>query len=248
MIKNMTLLEQSAFFAKLSNEAYKDLNCITKAYPDYNITYHGNAGADAYTLHNEHDFIIVCRGTEVQQSSDIYADLSISKTHGISGKVHIGFNHYVDKIWADIFSHAIDHAKKNLWVTGHSLGAAMATIISSRFAASPYLATPQAVFTYGCPRVGDRTFVNHYNNLPFEHHRWVNDGDIVTKIPFSPFFYHCGSMHRITSKGELLMHFDRKFTWKRVLNMANVVGWAKMIVNDIKDHSSDNYRELLKQT
>lgn len=247
MINNLNVLEQSAFFAKASNYCYFNSEFMRTKYEDYDVKYYGNKGSDAYVLEDAEDVIIVCRGTEVKQASDIKADLSISKTDARVGKIHIGFNHYVDKIWPAILSRGVNARKENkmLWLTGHSLGAAMATIMAYRFATYDLAATPAGLFTYGSPRVGDRKFVNFFNTLPFEHHRWVNDGDIVTKIPFAPLFYHCGTMHHIDSKGQITMNYERTFNFMRLLGLTSPKGMINIIMGDAKDHSSDNYRIYL---
>ncbi len=180
MISEKTLIEQSAFFANLSSCVYKDLAFMRVNFEGFKVVYHGHKGADAFTMEDDNNFIVACRGTEVKQFSDVKADLSISKTTVAHGKLHIGFNHYVDKIWQPIMALA-QHTQKKVWFTGHSLGAAMATIMAYRFATDDTLPNPAGLFTYGSPRVGNRTFINHFNTLPFPHHRWVNDGDIVTR-------------------------------------------------------------------
>lgn len=249
MIEELTLLERSAFFAKISCFCYNNTAFMRASFEDYfsNITYYGHKGADAYVLENDTDMVIVCRGTEVKQISDIKADLSISKTTTAHGKLHIGFNHYVDKIWISILSRGVDakKANKKVWFTGHSLGAAMATIMAYRFANYDMVPTPSGLFTYGSPRVGDRTFINYFNTLPFEHHRWVNDGDVVTKIPFAPLFYHCGTMHHIDSKGNVVLNYERTFNPLRLLGLTSPRALLNMVIGDVKDHGSDNYRLFL---
>lgn len=244
MITQENLIAQSAFFAKISNYAYKNEEEIQQEYPDYDIEYYSYAGADVFVFENASDMIIACRGTEVKQISDVKADLSISKTKATQGKIHIGFNHYVDKIWNSIFTRACDAKDNNkkLWITGHSLGAAMATIIAVRLTENTASQTPEALFTYGSPRVGDRTFINYCNGLSFSHHRWVNDGDIVTKIPFAPFFYHCGIMHHIAESGEITLNYERQSSIIKILKMLSPRIAVKTLTGDVKDHSSDLYR------
>ena len=98
MIHAFNFIEQSAFFAKASNLCYSNIDVMKKNFEQYDVTYYGYKGADAYVLEDEYDIIVVCRGTEVKQISDVKADLSISRTTTPHGKLHIGFNHYVDKI------------------------------------------------------------------------------------------------------------------------------------------------------
>jgi predicted lipase len=61
-----------------------------------------------------------------------------------------------------------------VFYTGHSLGAALATLAASRHA-------PQAVYTFGSPRVGNEVFVASLQNLPI--HRVVDDKDAAALLP-----------------------------------------------------------------
>ena len=246
-ISQMTFIERSAFFATLSNYAYKNLAFMRVQFPSYTIQLFSHNGADVYTLEDAHDFIVICRGTEVKQFSDVRADLSISRTSTPHGKLHIGFNHYVDHIWESILAQGKRACwqEKAVWMTGHSLGAAMATILAYRFATRDNLAAPKALFTYGSPRVGNRVFVNYTNTLSYEHHRWVNDGDIVTKIPFAPWFYHSGTMHHIDANGYVTPFYKKASLWHRIKNLIKSHGIARMLYQDTQDHSSDLYRNYL---
>lgn len=64
-------------------------------------------------------------------------------------------------------------------VTGHSLGAALATLFvieNNKFSIS-------TVYTFASPRVGDAEFVRQFNQLPLNSWRIVNSQDIVPKLP-----------------------------------------------------------------
>jgi hypothetical protein len=144
------------------------------------------------------------------------------------------------KEWNDIISPI---KNKDIWFTGHSLGAAMATLMARRCVLDISMRVP-TLFTYGSPRVGNRAYINEFNGQ-ITHHRWVNDGDIVTKVPFVPFYYHCGTMHHIGSDGKVTVEFDRKISWKRILSLLLPHGIFKLIAGDAKDHSSELYTENL---
>ncbi len=159
------------------------------------------------------------------------------------GKVHRGFRTYTDKIWEPIKAHISPIKNKDIWFTGHSLGAAMATLMARRCVLDISMRVP-TLFTYGSPRVGNRAYINEFNSQ-ITHHRWVNDGDIVTKVPFVPFYYHCGTMHHIGSDGKVAVEFDRKISWKRILSLLLPHGIFKLIAGDTKDHSSELYTENL---
>lgn len=245
MIKGMTFAQQSALFAKLSNQAYQAPDIATKLFKKHgftNTTFYSHKGSNVYVTQNQDDIVVVCRGTEVKEWNDIKADLSINlyPSRSGKGKVHRGFRTYTDYVWEPVREELAKSRSKILWFTGHSLGAAMATLMARRCVLQGDLPTPQALFTYGSPRVGNRTYINEFNQH-LTHHRWVNDGDIVTKVPFVPWYYHCGTMHHIDKDGNVTVDYERQWNWKRTLGLLMPHGIFKLIAGDAQDHSSELY-------
>lgn len=245
MIQNMTFAQQSALFAKLSNIAYRTPDIANKLFTKHGLTetvFYSHKGSNVYIAQNDTDVVVVCRGTEIKDWNDIRADVSMalypSRT-GV-GKVHRGFRTYTDYVWADLREDLAKVSHKTLWLTGHSLGAAMATLMARRCVLQEGLPVPAALFTYGSPRVGNRKYINEFNTQ-LTHHRWVNDGDIVTKIPFPPFFYHCGSMHHINSSGNVVVDYEKSWNVLRLIGLASPFGIWKLFLHDMKDHSSELY-------
>ena len=68
------------------------------------------------------------------------------------GRAHTGFAGALLDIWPQIALELQVVAGYSLLFTGHSLGAAMATLAAS-------LQTPKSLYTFGSPRVGDAAFV-----------------------------------------------------------------------------------------
>lgn len=98
------------------------------------------------------------------------------------GKVHLGFQNAYQDIKANkelqkaigvMDTHLAD---KPLFICGHSLGGALALIhAAARRADQPRL------YTYGMPRVFDRTAVAQLNQLV--HYRHINNNDMITAVP-----------------------------------------------------------------
>ncbi len=94
--------------------------------------------------------------------------------------VHEGFLRAFRQI-ENAFSTVVDRALENgkaVWLCGHSLGAALATV-----AAYKYRDRAQGLYTFGSPRVGNGSFADRLmsdlkNICRFVHHR-----DIVTTAP-----------------------------------------------------------------
>lgn len=72
----------------------------------------------------------------------------------------------------------------DLWVTGHSMGAALATVAADVIAATNiFPGERMKVITYGEPRVGDEDFANAHDDLLPYKYRVTHRGDIVTQLP-----------------------------------------------------------------
>ena len=67
-------------------------------------------------------------------------------------------------------------------VTGHSLGAALATLYALDNAKTDQIRSP-LICTFASPRVGDRAFANAFNELGFTSWRIDNSPDLVPKLP-----------------------------------------------------------------
>ena len=83
---------------------------------------------------------------------------------------------------------------KPLFITGHSLGAALAALAALR--ASKAGVAPTAVYTFGMPRVGGPQFVASYASLSKVTYRLVHGIDLVTRVPPSSLggFHHVGHL------------------------------------------------------
>jgi len=137
------------------------------------------------------------------------ADLKSGKNlEACGGKVHVGFKGEINKLWPTISKVLADNPG-NLYVTGHSLGAAMATIAASRMQDRV-----TALITFGSPRVGNAEFVK---SVVVEHYRVQNNCDDVTKVPFKLMgFDHHGTHKYMNFHGE----FRDLTPWQRVKDMA----------------------------
>ncbi len=158
--------------------------------------------AQAYRLENETDIVIACRGTEPDDTNDVKADIDVVKVVAETvGHVHRGFKSEVDELWPMIEKSIRNNTTKTVWFCGHSLGGAMATICAYRCFRSEIASMPEALFTYGSPRVGTRPYLKHTR---INHIRWVNNNDIVPRMPPTWFgFRHSGREMYLNRNGRL---------------------------------------------
>jgi predicted lipase len=72
-------------------------------------------------------------------------------------------------------------------VTGHSLGAAMATLTSLDFLSS---GIPNRMFNFGSPRVGNTNFANYASGAIADRNRVTHYKDMVPHVPMHERFTH----------------------------------------------------------
>ena len=207
-LSQQTLQTQSYILSLCSKYAYLDEIEGIKKFCELNfaaelIDYNES---QIYILNNGSELVIVCRGTEPTEFKDIQADLQLKMTSALigNGKVHEGFQKSVFNIWQTLSKRLRYNKTKTLYCTGHSLGAAMATIIAYYLQNDPDMPTPKAIFSYGSPKVGNSIYIDE---IKVEHYRFVNNADIVTRLPTWP-YSHCGIIYYMNHWGNI-----RKLTW-----------------------------------
>jgi triacylglycerol lipase len=239
-IAELTRLKQSLLFAELSQIAYMPpgpaLVCVQKI-GFLESLYFDRDGAQAYRFRSKHDCVVVCRGTEPNEWNDVKADANaVAVLAETIGRVHSGFKQEVDDLWP-ILERALADNEQPLWFAGHSLGGAMATICAVRCQVSKISSNPAGLFTYGSPRVGDRAYVNYCRLV---HFRWVNNNDIVTRVPPTWLGYHHGGREMyIDSQGRVRMVKG----WRRVLDRLRgfILGLGRLNIDHFSDHSIEHY-------
>lgn len=175
--------------------------------------------------------VLAFRGTE-QKSRDITTDLKFGKIMlgGTSIEVHRGFNQALDSVWQQIEAE-LDGLTCPVFFTGHSLGAALATLAAGRRLRHP----PQALYTFGSPRVGDRDFAAALNGIAALNHRVVDDEDIVALVPPEQLgFAHTGTQHQLTGP-RVNPVLDWLLKWQRP-------------IKPLADHAPINYVKRIRAT
>jgi triacylglycerol lipase len=202
-IAELSILRKSLLFAELSDAAYYAEQVAVPLFEQVGLhacTYFEREGAQAYIVANDHDCVVICRGTEPNEWNDLKADVTAWTVLAESvGRVHSGFKQEVDTLWP-LIEAGLAKNDKPTWFTGHSLGAAMAAICAGRCMLSKIESNPAGLYTFGSPRVGSRRYVNHCK-FP-EYLRWVNNNDIVTRAPPIWLGYrHAGRLMYLDSNG-----------------------------------------------
>jgi len=137
-------------------------------------------GTQAILVSYKDAIILAFRGTEATSIKDIKSDArAISTSCSSGGMIHSGFNEAYDDVRGDIEKalKADDIINKPLYITGHSLGGALATIAAKKLSHKGGLA---ACYTFGSPRVGDEEWIE---GIKTPIYRVVNASDCVTMLP-----------------------------------------------------------------
>lgn len=184
--------------------------------------------------------ILAFRGTSDFRDWRTDADTRKLSFDGI-GRIHAGFGHGWRSLEHSVLK-AVPAGTQELWITGHSLGGALATVAAQ---AMKPLFPIRNVVTFGSPRVfGPRTAHSVNWNFRSKIFRVVHSNDIVPRVP-GPFrFRHVGIPILIKETPS-----DERLTAERVvfgatffdLLFERITGFR---FDGLRDHSMDNYRRL----
>lgn len=184
--------------------------------------------------------VVAFRGTDKDDPTDLGDDINALKVpweHG--GQVHRGFRDALAEV-RPALEKALQNVSGRMLFTGHSLGAALATLLAG-------VKTPDALYTFGSPLVGDADFVATLKNV--KNFRYVDCCDIVTRVPPKALGYmHLGEPYYIAQdrsvtfnpgddfikKDRIEAFFEYPFkyhAWKR----------ENVGVRELADHTPVNY-------
>eukprot|EP01135_Chromosphaera_perkinsii_P009837 Nk52_evm20s1916 gene=Nk52_evmTU20s1916 len=116
-------------------------------------------------------------------------------------------------------------------VTGHSLGGALATLLT--YELKKRYNIDVCLYTFGQPRVGNSTFKVRFNSLIRDAHRVCMDGDVVTGLPKWG-FSHCGQRTNVDALGN-------RISLPSIFEQSLVVGSRRKI----NSHKMGSYRHAI---
>ena len=172
------------------------------------VAYFDGEATQCYVASNEKFAVVAFRGSEARlregnsNVGHIFADWMANLNFAPEpweqgGNVHRGFKGALDEVWDDLEDYIsnLQKSHRKIWMSGHSLGAALATLAADRYG------KVQGLYTYGSPRVGDRNFKEDFN---VNAYRFVNNSDIVTKVPPAAMYLHVGELKYIDSEAPFM--------------------------------------------
>ena len=214
------------------------------------VEFFSGESTQCFVASDARSIVVVFRGTETRRRegradfrnmvADLKTDANIRLVELEPGsRVHEGFSKALDQVWAELFEYirSIHRSDRKVWITGHSLGAALATLAAHRYS------DVQGSYAFGSPRVGD---IGFRNNFCVKAYRVVNNNDIVTKLPPPGPYHHVGELEYIASNGLIYANPTRRKMWvdmvrgevKNTFSSLSQVkhGSSAFISDAIKDH------------
>ena len=212
-------------------------------------------GTQAFVIAGEEKIVVAFRGTEPGAIEDIATDLRVRKIGGpLGGRVHRGFLMALLQVWDDdskgftgiesvIRAMKKKYPSASLWVTGHSLGAALATLAAAFLTEEGF--PVQGLYIFGCPRVGDADFVMRLDARCSRNFRVVNNNDVVTRVPPRSFGYdHAGKFVYLSEGGDVSCDPSDWYVFlDRALGRLCDIGETG--TDGVKDHKMAGYIETL---
>ncbi len=204
----------AAFLAECCVHAYEqfDHNGSFTVPEGYSLVASFQAEAAATTewfgfiIRSDDKIVVAFRGTH--SSQDWAADLEVSQTNFIfpEARTHTGFTSIYRSCRETILAvlNRLPNSAR-LYVTGHSLGGALAVLLALDASVNtPFRPT---MYNFGGPRVGNPAFTSRYNSLVVNSIRVVNAYDLIPLLPPAViksslterawFYRHVHSKHRI---------------------------------------------------
>lgn len=155
-----------------------------------------NNGTQAFLAKRDSFAVLSFRGTE-PDGRDVLTDLKAGLRRTRKGLLHTGFYQAFKGVAQEIREAVLDLGETPLYITGHSLGGALATIAAQELERDSLA----AVYTFGSPRVGT---VELDTRIKVPIYRVVNSADVVARVPLMAMKYqHVGSLHYLTAKGQM---------------------------------------------
>jgi triacylglycerol lipase len=243
-----------------SDLAYKDSDSIKAAAAAWGVNVDrvavirpSTSVLQAIVIGRSDAVILAFRGTRPDELRDWMADFEIGQAAFSDyfaapnvGSVHEGFAHLLARSWKDIVAEVarFQDAGQTLWITGHSLGGALATMATAAFTFAERLPV-NGLYTFGQPRIGDLDFCtqcdSHFGDVMF---RFVNNQDIVTRVPprvvphlpLPEFYGHSGLLRYFDANG--LLKSDGH--WWNAFLIGTEVGFENMgrlLTEPVADHA-----------
>lgn len=223
----------------------------------------------AYVGSGPDDLVVAFRGSEAPNSIDGFKDWLLTNANnflilpegrigtdfaaaGVGARFHQGFMGALAEIWDPLLAAVEEQLRakeRPLWVTGHSLGGALALLAAWRFQQN-FLAVHQIV-TFGAPMVGNKEAAAAFaREFPGKIFRYIDEPDPVPLLPtvslIANLYIHCLDEVRLGA-GQASSTLDAvKEAGKQAVLDATMLDelWGAL-TSRIAAHDIKNYQDLI---
>ncbi len=249
-------LQNALILAQMSDLAYKDEGVVEsellKIWSAKSARFIESGETQCFLASFSDGLILSFRGTDADALRDWLTDMDTAKVPGPWGRVHRGFSEALDEVWGEVIDTLKEFQSDTLqplWVTGHSLGGAVAVLASARLHAGGRRV--KGLYTFGQPRVGNAAFAEAFGDRVVNMVRFVNNEDIVPRVPWFD-YEHAGDKCYFDRNKKALLNPDSATTWIDYLDEVNFRSldvdnrFLNQHPNCIGDHSLDRYIACIK--
>ena len=230
------------WYAKRAKAAYDDEKAIKKAYPQtVRVATVGDTEVQYFLeiFPEESLQVITVRGTANLKDALEDAEYLQAKDGKLDIYVHHGFDEDTMKIYNDVLPHLKKEYKAR--VTGHSLGAAISTLLMMYLHKDGFQV--ERSINFGQPKVTNKAGVKAYDFLPLT--RVVDENDVVPLVPpvtlldsIHGIYEHLGD-EVILLKEEYYVYLEQHDAERKSVGSF----WKNIGHESITEHFMDNYLE-----
>jgi hypothetical protein len=209
--------QNALFLATASNLAYEPPAVGEPAFREQlglTATFCQAGNTQAYVGTNDGHIVVAFRGTESPATLDGLKDMLLNDARsllivpsgrlgtdfiaaGVGARMHQGFINGLAEIWDSLFervSAELKTSERPLWLTGHSLGGALALLAGWLFVRK--FVNVHQIYTFGAPMIGNKDATAAFDReLKGKIFRFVNTDDPIPQLPtlslLANEFCHC---------------------------------------------------------
>ena len=231
-------------YALRARAAYDTPAVIQSKYPGtLKVNTPGTSGTQYFVERNDklRTQTITVRGTadKINRKEDF--NIKVRTDRKLDIPVDSGFDDVARAVYADLKPHLRTGYKT--YLTGHSLGGAVAVLIAVALTEDGYQI--QRIITFGQPKFTTAAGVQRLESLPLM--RVVDENDIIPMLP-PPSFRNVGKGAYAHVGPEIVLLEGKNYTYlpTHIAERLSVgEDWGALLGSDLKDHKMDRYLQRI---